>query len=405
MTTNILILGGGYSGVMAALRLAGRTRRTDAVITLINAHDHFVERPRLHEAATGVALRQRPLAQMLAGSKVRFVQGRALAIDLAANCVTIETANGKQHLAYSYLINALGSRVNRTAIPGVQEHAFTLDPDGALTTAALRQRLEALADQPARVVVVGGGATGIEAAAQIKHSQPHSQVTLVTQGQVGAFKGPRVQQHLVGALVEQQVTLHEHANVRAVRADGVELEADFLPADVVIWAGGFVASPLARVAGLRVNSLGQTLVDPYLRALSHPHIYAVGDAACPVEEPGAPMRMSLFTALVSGAQAAENVAAAIHGKNPQPLSYVWYGQGIALGPHDAVGFNTFPVDAARGPIFRRLLAVRIRNFFVWYLSFALELERRFPGAFYWNGKGRYARQHRGQATAISALKG
>ncbi|MEZ4656287.1 MAG: hypothetical protein R2911_01810 [Caldilineaceae bacterium] len=61
------------------------------------------------------------------------------------------------------------------------------------------------------------------------------------------------------------------------------------------------------------------------------------------------MRMSLFTALVSGAQAGENVAAAIHGKQPQPLSYVWYGQGIALGPNDAVGFNTFPGDAARGP--------------------------------------------------------
>ncbi|MEZ4656285.1 MAG: FAD-dependent oxidoreductase [Caldilineaceae bacterium] len=191
MTTNILILGGGYSGVMAALRLAGRTRRADAAITLINAHDHFVERPRLHEAATGVALRQRPLTQMLAGSNVRFVQGRALAIDPAANRVTVETANGQHHLPYAYLINALGSRVNRTAIPGVPEHAFTLDPDGALTTAALRQRLDALADQPARVVVVGGGATGIEAAAQIKHSHPHSQVTLVTQRQVGAFKGAR----------------------------------------------------------------------------------------------------------------------------------------------------------------------------------------------------------------------
>ncbi|MEZ4656286.1 MAG: FAD-dependent oxidoreductase [Caldilineaceae bacterium] len=94
-----------------------------------------------------------------------------------------------------------------------------------------------------------------------------------------------MQQHLVSALVEQEVVLHEYANVRAVRADGVELEADFLPADVVIWAGGFTASPLAQEAGLRVNSLNQTLVDPYLRSLSHPNIYAVGDAACPVEEP------------------------------------------------------------------------------------------------------------------------
>jgi NADH dehydrogenase FAD-containing subunit len=169
-----------------------------------------------------------------------------------------------------------------------------------------------------------------------------------------------------------------------------------MPADIIIWAGGFVASPLAREAGLQVNGQNQVLVDPYLRSLSHPNIYAAGDAAYPVEEPGVPTRMSLFTALVSGAQAAENIAAEIKGKAPQPLSFVWYGQGIALGPHDAVGFATYPRDMAWPLILRRILAVKIRNFFVWYLGAALELERRIPGSFYWNGKGRYAQQKRRQ---------
>ena len=101
-------------------------------------------------------------------------------------------------------------------------------------------------------------------------------------------------------------------------------------------------------------------------------------------------------AYVSGAQAAENIAAEIKGKAPQPLSFVWYGQGIALGPHDAVGFATYPRDMAWPLILRRILAVKIRNFFVWYLGAALELERRIPGSFYWNGKGRYAQQKRRQ---------
>jgi NADH dehydrogenase FAD-containing subunit len=171
----------------------------------------------------------------------------------------------------------------------------------------------------------------------------------------------------------------------------------------VIWAGGFIASPLAREAGLRVNGQNQVLVDPYLRSLSHPNIYAVGDAACPVEEPGVPTRMSLFMALASGAQAAENIAAGLKGQTPQPLSFVWYGQGIALGPHDAVGFGTYPADVAWPLVLRRWLAVKIRGFFVWYLGTVLELERRIPGSFYWNGKGRYNQQKRRQQWESSVM--
>jgi NADH dehydrogenase FAD-containing subunit len=244
--------------------------------------------------------------------------------------------------------------------------------------------------------VVGGGATGVEAAAQIKGRYPQAEVSIVTQGEAGAFKGTRVQQHISEALREQAIAVYENARVNRVEPAGVVLDSGSMPADIIIWAGGFVASSLAREAGLQVNAQNQVLVDPYLRSLSHQNIYAVGDAAYPVEEPGVPTRMSLFTALVSGAQAAENIAAELKGKAPQPLSFVWYGQGIALGPHDAVGFATYPRDVAWPLILRRMLAVKIRDFFVWYLGAALELERRIPGSFYWNGKGRYAQQKRRQ---------
>lgn len=395
-TIQILILGGGYSGVMAALRVAHRTRRLNTAITLVNASATFVERCRLHEQAAGLALPQRPLAAMVQGTKVTIRQGWVSLLDPDRQLVRLRTEGGEEQLPYDYLINALGSRVNRTAIPGVADHAFTLDPDGALSTNALRQRLTSFAQRPFRLLVVGGGATGIEAATQFKAAYPHSAVTIVTQGPVGAFKGPKVQQHLLAALREQQIAIHEQARVIRVEANGVLLDAGKIEADVIAWAGGFVASPLAREAGVQVNGQNQVLVDPYLRSLSHPTLYAVGDAAAPVEAPGVPFRMSLMAALVSGAQAAENVAAAIKGEEPQPLSFVWYGQGIALGPNDAVGFGTYPADAAWPLILRRRVAVTIRNFFVWYLVAALALERRFPGSFYWNGKGRYAQQKQRQ---------
>ena len=401
-TQNILVLGGGYGGTMAALRLAGKTKRLDATVTLVNALDHFVERPRLHEQATGATLNHRPFAQMLRGTRVQFVRGWVTQINAGQRLVTVQTGTGEQALPYNYLVVALGSRVERHTVPGVDDHTFTLDPYGRQTTTALETRLKQFGDAPFEAVVVGGGPTGLEAATQIKGIYPRSRISLVTQGEAGAFKGEIVEKHIRQALVEQNITLYEHARVTAVTQNAVITEIGQIPTDVIIWAGGFIAPGLAHAAGLRVNHRGQILVDPCLRSLSHPNIFAVGDSTQPVEEPGAPWRMSLFTALVSGAQAADNIVAELKGKLPRPLSYAWYGQGIALGLDDAIGFATYPADVAWRLIFRRRLAVRVRNFFVWLLGAMLEMERRRPGSFFWNGKGRYENQRRRQARQSQA---
>ena len=398
-TTKIVVLGGGYAGIIAALRIAGKTKRLDTAVTLINGLDYFVERLRLHEQATGTELDGKPLTQMLAGTKVQFQQGWVTQILPKTRQVVIDVAGDKQQIPYDYLVVALGSRVERHSVPGLDNYAYTLDPFGSGTTAALAQKLETVAAQPFQAVVVGGGATGIETATQIKAVYPQSQVALVTQAKVGAFKGPRVQQHVQQALAAQAIEVMEQQRVTAVTPNSVILAERQLTADVVIWAGGFVASSLAREAGLQVNERNQILTDPFLRSLSYETIYAVGDMASPVEEPGAPMRMSLFTALVSGAQAADNIVAAVKGKRLRPLSYAWYGQAIALGSTDAVGFATYPADAPVGPIYRGKTAVALRNFFVRFLLAVLEYERRWPGFLFWNGKGRYAQQQKRRQSA------
>lgn len=387
--THILVLGGGYAGIVAALRTAGKTKRQKTRVTLVSGLDRFVERPRLHEEATGAQIEQTPLRDMLAGSRVTFQQGWVRRIDPDTRQVFITGQSGKKTLAYDTLILALGSRVARHGVPGVEKHAYTLDPFGRLSTAALKDRLKNLELQPFRAVVVGGGATGIEMATQLRGTHPTAKVTLVSYERAGGFKGARVHAHIAAALEEQAIEVIEGEGVTAVRENEVETATRTLPADVIIWAGGFAASPLAREAGLATNGRGQVLTDPFLRSISHPDIYAVGDMASPVEEPGAPMRMSLFTAVVTGAQAADNIAAASKAKTPRPLSFAWYGQGITLGPNDAVGFGTYPDDVPSGPILRGRLAVGVRNFFVRFLKGALEWERRVPGILFWNGKKRY----------------
>ena len=390
----IVVLGAGYAGLMTALRIAGKLKNKQASVTLINAKENFVERPRLHEKATSGLHIEKPIADMIKGRPIQFIKGWVQKIVPDENCVQVKTAVSQQTIHYDILVNALGSHVARASVQGVDQFAYTLDPYGRLTTADLKERLAELGKRPFRAVVVGGGATGVEMVTQLKSSYPNCKATIITKNKVGDFKDGKVQQQISASITEQGIEIIENGRVVEVIADGVILPTGKMEADVVIWAGGFVASPLAKESGIQVNTVQQTVVDPLLRSISHPNIYAVGDAAFPVEEPGSPMRMALFTALVSGAQAANNIVALIKGKEQKPLSFAWYGQGVALGSKDAVGFMTYPIDQRSGPILRRKTAVTVRNFFVWYLKFALEMERRIPGFLFWNGKKRYAKQQK-----------
>jgi NADH dehydrogenase FAD-containing subunit len=90
---NILIIGGGYAGTLAALRLAGKSRGQNAHITLINASDTFVERIRLHQLAAGQSPKLRPFAKLLRGKHIDFVQGRVTAIDPTNHTVSVQTSN------------------------------------------------------------------------------------------------------------------------------------------------------------------------------------------------------------------------------------------------------------------------------------------------------------------------
>ena len=155
-----------------------------------------------------------------------------------------------------------------------------------------------------------------------------------------------------------------------------------------------MAPSLSREAGLAVNELNQIVVDPFLRSISHPEIYAIGDAAHTREDPGVPVRMSAVTATIMGAHGADCLSAILLGKVPRPLSFAYLGQGIALGRHDAIGFNNYPDDKPRPPYFTGWLGYQIREVFVRYLATAVQR----PGIFVWLGKRRYEHAQRRQIT-------
>jgi NADH dehydrogenase FAD-containing subunit len=303
--------------------------------------------------------------------------------------VVVQTPNGEEQISYDYLVYALGSQVDRDRVPGVRQWAYSLDAVGERTADPLHIRLKQLAESGGRMVVVGSGPTGIEVAGEVHDTYPTLKVSIVTAGEFGSFTTERVRQKMRQAIDQLGIKVIEQAPVCEVREGEVQLaNGEEMPFDICIWAGGFKGTSLAQEAGMKVNGRNQILVDPYLRSLSHPTIYAIGDAAVPVGDTGAPYRMSLFTALVTAAHTADNLVNLIKGKDQRTFGFSTYGQGIAIGHSNAVGFNSFPNDKPVGPILTGRVGLTIRNFFVWLILRLLTVERKFPGFFFWPGRNR-----------------
>src|SRR3954452_4206409 len=100
MQHRIIVLGAGYSGAIAAGRLAKRLRREDVAITLVNAEPDFVERVRMHQLATGQDLKPRPFSAMFAGTGVDLRVAGVTAVDVDRRTVTV----GHEELEYDTLV-------------------------------------------------------------------------------------------------------------------------------------------------------------------------------------------------------------------------------------------------------------------------------------------------------------
>lgn len=321
----VVILGGGYAGLMCALRLAQRTRGQVA-ITLVSASPWFVDRIRLHERAAGAQPVKRELAEMVAGKGITLKIGRVTRIDPRG-----EVLLGDERLSFEQLVVALGSQVDLDTVPGVREHAFTLD---AASVETLAERLPAIAARKGRLVVIGGGLTGLEGATELAEAHPGLQVTLLSSGELGSELSEAGRAYLRRSLGRLGVTV-EQARVRRLQAGSIELEDRGLPFDACLWAGGFIIPEVVRQSGLRVNARGQALVDPFLRALGHENIRVIGDAAS-IEEPPSFMPMGCKTAMPMGTYVAESLARLSRGQDSRPFDYLNAGYCISLGRRDGI---------------------------------------------------------------------
>ena len=360
----IIILGGGFAGLYAAMYLDKKlARRPDVEATLISRENFFLFTPMLHEVAGGdlyPADIVNPIRRVI--RHIKFVEAEVQAIDLSAR--RLSCVGGAARLAldfeFDHLLIAPGSETNFFDLPGVSEWAVTMK---TLTDAALlRNRVlglleeaslrtdPALHRQALTFVTAGGGFSGVETAGAVNDlvreavryypelSEELIRVIIVHPGEVllpelgeelGRYAERKLRERKVEVLKGARVAGYD--GLRVTLADG-----ESIPAATLIWTAGVKPSPAIAALPCR-KERGRLAVNEFLAVPDFPGVWAAGDcAAVPDAKTGKSHPPTAQHGLREGLIAAKNIEATILGRRMKRFTFTTLGQLATIGHHTGV---------------------------------------------------------------------
>ncbi len=353
---HVIVLGAGYAGLNAALRLRIRVR--NARITVVNERPFFVERIRNHQLAAGEQVRQRPIANIL-GKSTGFVQGTVTQLDPHDQTVSIQMAEGVSTLRYDLLIYALGSGLSRAGNAGAQ-HINDHE-------AAARLNHELRTSEYRAVDILGAGLSGIELAAELRENFPRLAITLVDRREPGYHLHPRARDYLRRTLDRMRI------DYRSSEEQPAKISFD---QTLKVNCTGFRSPALGRESGLACDNHDRILVGPDLRSRDFGNIIVAGDAAAYAFGLHKIPYSGCATAMPMGTQAGEVAADILNGKTPTAFRYGFTFQCIGLGRHD--GIIQF-LDKMSGEPTGRVLTGRKAALFKEFISILTVLLPRLEG--------------------------
>lgn len=347
----ILVLGGGFAGLWAAVAAA---RKVDEIgvpareveILLVDRNPYHNIRVRNYETdLSEVAI---PLDEILDPIGVKHLKGEVRTIDVAKQQVAVATARGEELLAYDRLVLALGSQLSRPHLSAIAADIFDVDTyAAAVRLNAHIASLGAMPPSPGRstVVVVGAGFTGIEVATEMPvklgHALPndHYRIILVDPNlAVGATIGDHARPVICEALSALNIETRLGAKIAACDTMGIALESgETIPTQTVVWCAGMRPSPLTEtLPGSTRDRSGRLVVDEFGRTAGLMHVFAAGDiASCPVDSIHSSV-MSCQFARPMGRFAGHNVVADLLGQPMLPLRIEHYVTVLDLGSWGAL---------------------------------------------------------------------
>jgi NADH dehydrogenase len=352
----VVVLGAGYAGASVAATVRERSHRRLPVV-LVDRHPVQVLRTELYEVgrlaqSPNPARRWTvPLGDVLEGQGVEVRTGEVRAINLDARTVTVEG----EALSYGSLAICLGSVAAYFGVPGAEEHThsvYRLTKAVRLAEALTKLERSSVGKSPEdrpHVVVIGGGSTGTEVAAEIattnwskvvgaKVLQPR---VLLVVGSVPLLQGlpEGLIHHARRLLTKGGVLLDEGHNVQSVSPHELTLDNGVqLRFDLAVWCGGLQAPPLVQSLPVPHGKGGRIRVTEHLELPGHPGAFAVGDVI-ELEDPKTHMLVpqTAQAALAEARFAGKNLVARQQGKPLAPFVYRERSNIVSVGVGDAAG--------------------------------------------------------------------
>jgi len=359
----IVIVGGGFGGIYAALELdKWLFRHPDVDVTIVNRDNFFLFTPMLHEVAASdldITNIVSPVRKLV--SDVDFFDGDVEKVDLHRRVVTVSHGDGHSHdLPYDHLVLSPGSVTNFFNLPGLEAKAITMKSLGdaiALRNRMIEQLEEAETecgapdrDHLMTFVVAGGGFAGVETIAgmndfvhQALRFYPHVprekvRMILVHPGEVILPElSEKLGRYAQKKLEERGVEIRKKTKVSCVTPRGVCLsDGTEVNAATVIWTAGTQPNPLVKTLPCKLEK-GKVCVDEYLQVPGWPGVWAVGDCALvPDPRTGGFHPPTAQHAIRQGRVLAHNIVAELRGTAKRRFSFRTIGQLASLGRRTGV---------------------------------------------------------------------
>ncbi|MEN7342012.1 MAG: NAD(P)/FAD-dependent oxidoreductase [Pseudomonadota bacterium] len=382
MKQRIIVIGGGAGGLELAVRLARKLKRDKLTeVMLIDKNPTHIWKPLFHEVATGSMNSYHDEASylMLARKhKFNFMLGEVTHVDTVSRHVRLAPMlddNGTELIAardfsYDTLVFAVGSLSNDFGIPGVKEFARQLDSREQAErfhrhfATQLQKTNLSSTDGTLSVGIVGGGATGVELAADMhnvvqrlrEYGFEHFSKERLSVSIIEAAPGllPRLPER-IGASVKRElerigVKVHLGTMVSEVGEDAVYTkDGESIPADISVWAAGVRAPSWLANCGLPVDRLGRIEVNHDLSVKDLESVYAIGDCCAFTAEDGTEVPPRAQAAHQMASITTRNILASRRNKRTKAFKYRDFGSLVSLSKYTTVG--NLMGNLVRGTVF------------------------------------------------------
>jgi NADH dehydrogenase len=361
----VVIVGGGFAGLQAAIHLAGKP----VEVMLIDRRNHHTFQPLLYQVALA-ALSPGDIAQPIRSifrnrRNVDVLMDEVVGIDTAAKSLHLHSS---ANIHYDYLILATGSTHSyfghdnwERYAPGLKTVEDAIEIRRRVLLAfelAERQALEHGSHPPLNFVIVGGGPTGVELAGAIsdisrlymredfRHIDPSKAHVIVVEGAplILASYPEDLSRKATEELQHLGVEVRNNAQVTDVQPGYVVANGQKIESVVTLWAAGVQASPLGKMLDAEMDKRGAIFVDLYLNPANHREIFVCGDLAHVIED-GKRIPGVAQPAMQMGVHAAKEILADLAGKPRTEFHYFDKGDMATIGRHSAVADVKWPFHA------------------------------------------------------------